>query len=214
MPKKRAGRATWFKVFLHQKALIDAVPDENVGAALKAALTYFDTGEAPSDLDPLALAVFSSLKHDIDEAFADYQATSEKNRQNVQKRWANQGVRDDTSGNHSLQSDTEEEKEVEEEKEERENSSCSIINNSIQGENIAPPTLDDVRTYCNDNDFSFSPEKFYDYYQARGWRFGLEPIADWKALARNWERKELTDGRRNVEVRPEPIGTGRNWTVV
>ena len=114
---KKSGRASWFKVFLHQKALIDAVPDENAGAALKAAFSYFDTGEAPESLDPLTLAVFASLKPYIDEAFSDYQATSEKNRQNIQKRWNNQGIRDDTSGNHSLPSDTEAEAETEAETE-------------------------------------------------------------------------------------------------
>lgn len=70
---KRAGRPSWFKMFLSQKSLIDAVPDETAGKALKAALQYFDTGEYAGGLDPLSMAVFSALKPYIDEAFDDFQ---------------------------------------------------------------------------------------------------------------------------------------------
>lgn len=84
--KKRAGRASWFKLFLHQKALIDAVPDEAVGKALKAALSYFDTGEIPT-LNSLENAVFSSLKQYADEAIQDYRKFSEAGKMGNEKRW-------------------------------------------------------------------------------------------------------------------------------
>lgn len=102
---KRQKRPSWFKLFLHRKSLIDAVPDEVAGKALKAGLRYFDTGEV-EDLDTLTRIVFDALKPDIDEAFADFQAASEKNRQNIQKRWATQGIPSDTTGNHSLRDDS------------------------------------------------------------------------------------------------------------
>ena len=38
MGKNKMGRPSWFKLFLHHKSLIDAVPDEVAGRALKAAL--------------------------------------------------------------------------------------------------------------------------------------------------------------------------------
>ena len=95
MAKKRAGRASWFKLFLHQKALIDAVPDEAVGKALKAALSYFDTGEIPA-LGPLENAVFSSLKQYADESIQDYQKFSAAGKQGNEKRWGAEGSPPDT----------------------------------------------------------------------------------------------------------------------
>ena len=68
---KTAGRPAWFKMFLHQKALVDSVPDETAGKALKAVFRYFDTGEV-TDLDPLAFAVFAAIKPYVDESFDDY----------------------------------------------------------------------------------------------------------------------------------------------
>lgn len=64
---KKATRPAWFKMFLHQKALIDSVPDETAGKALKAVFRYFDTGE-DSELDPLAFAVFVAIKPYFDES--------------------------------------------------------------------------------------------------------------------------------------------------
>lgn len=86
---KKSGRPAWFKMFLHQKALIDSVPDEIVGKALKAIFQYFDTGEVV-DLDPLAFAVFAAIKPYVDESYEDYERASEKNRKNVMKRWEGQ----------------------------------------------------------------------------------------------------------------------------
>ncbi|MBR2895553.1 MAG: hypothetical protein IKC03_07855, partial [Oscillospiraceae bacterium] len=73
----KRNRPTWFKLFLHQKPLIDAVPDEVAGRALKAALRYFDSrgdgnGDSIGELDPITLAVFSAFKPYIDEAFSDF----------------------------------------------------------------------------------------------------------------------------------------------
>lgn len=76
---KPAGRPAWFKLFLHNKAMLDAIPDENVGKALKAVLHYFDTREVP-ELDAMAFVVFSSLKPSVDESFEDYARDVENGR--------------------------------------------------------------------------------------------------------------------------------------
>lgn len=86
MAKKKEGRPSWFKMFLHQKALVDAVPDDVAGKALKAVFRYFESGEV-GELDPLAFAVFASVKPYIDESFNDYQRSSNAGRQGNAKRW-------------------------------------------------------------------------------------------------------------------------------
>ena len=95
MGKKREGRASWFKIFLHQQALIDAVPDECAGKALKAAMSYFRTGQEP-DLAPLEKAVFSSFKQYIDESVQDYIKFSEAGQKGNNKRWGNEVSPPDT----------------------------------------------------------------------------------------------------------------------
>lgn len=96
---KKESRPAWFKLFRHQKALIDSVPDDAAGRAIKAVFQYFENGEVPP-LSPLEFAVFSSIKPYVDESFEDFAETSRKNRENIQSRWSKEKR---TSDNQSLQ---------------------------------------------------------------------------------------------------------------
>lgn len=89
-------RPSWFKMFLHQKNIIDSVDDGTAGKALKAVFEYFDSGEI-IDLDQAAFIVFSAIKPYVDESFEDFQRTSEKNRENVMKRWKKEDIPDVTT---------------------------------------------------------------------------------------------------------------------
>ena len=64
-------RASWFKMFSHQLPLMEAVPDDVLGRAMKGVMHYFVTGEKPQ-LDMLENAVFCALSPYVDEAFEDY----------------------------------------------------------------------------------------------------------------------------------------------
>ena len=86
---KKTGRPAWFKMFLHQKALIDSAQDETAGKALKAVFQYFDTGEVV-ELDQAAFIVFSAIKPYIDESYSDYQRSVETGRTGGNKRWGNE----------------------------------------------------------------------------------------------------------------------------
>lgn len=55
-----------------------------------------------------------------------------------------------------------------------------------------PPTITDVMEYFRANGFQSSPGAFHDHFTQNGWRSsgGRGPvIKDWKAAARNWERR-------------------------
>lgn len=50
------------------------------------------------------------------------------------------------------------------------------------------PTLADIQAYCAERGNNVDPEHFYDYYEANGWKVGKNPMKDWKASVRTWER--------------------------
>lgn len=83
---KKTNRPSWFKIFLHQKPVIDANTDETVGKALKAALHYFETGELPEFEDAGEKSVFATFCPYVEESFEDYEKTSARNRENAMKR--------------------------------------------------------------------------------------------------------------------------------
>lgn len=199
MGKNKIGRPVWFKLFLHHKALIDAVPDEVAGKALKAALRYFDTGEAV-ELDSLAGAVFAALKPHIDEAFEDFQETSEKNRRNAKVRWQNRCMPSDTTGNHLLPNDT---KNTEEEGEADKEGESYEADKPPKPTHISPPSVDAVREYCTKQGYTtIDPMRFVNYYAARNWMSGKTAITDWRAAVDSWSRKDVD---KNGQIESKPI---------
>ncbi len=50
-----------------------------------------------------------------------------------------------------------------------------------------PPTLQEVKEYCEKRSNSIDPEKFISHYDASGWMRGKTKIKDWQACVRTWE---------------------------
>ena len=72
-----------------------------------------------------------------------------------------------------------------------------IQSNPIQSESesksigrFRPPTIAEVKAYCDERKNTINPEAFIDYYTANGWKVGKNPMKDWKAAVRQWERTE------------------------
>ena len=53
------------------------------------------------------------------------------------------------------------------------------------------PTLEDVKAYCEERKNNVDAERFIDYYTANGWKVGKNPMKDWKAAVRSWERNDF-----------------------
>ena len=64
------------------------------------------------------------------------------------------------------------------------------------------PSAEEVAAYCQEQGYSVNAKEFVNYYNSNGWMIGNDPIRDWKAFVRIWERNEK---RRD---RSEPAGTG------
>ena len=69
------------------------------------------------------------------------------------------------------------------------------------------PTLDEVTDFFRENGISVDPGYFFDYYQSNGWTLkGGQKMKDWKATARNWERRETggRNGKRSGDHKETP----------
>lgn len=60
-----------------------------------------------------------------------------------------------------------------------------------------PPSVDDVRAYCKDRGNKVDPQKFVDFYSAKGWMIGKNKMKDWKAAVRTWEKSENKVASKN-----------------
>ena len=58
------------------------------------------------------------------------------------------------------------------------------------------PTAEEVAAYCRERGNKVDAQRFVDFYTSKGWQIGKEPMRDWRACVRTWER----NGRDRVEV--------------
>ena len=63
------------------------------------------------------------------------------------------------------------------------------------------PTAEEVREYCKARRNTVDPEAFVDFYESKGWKVGKEPMKDWKAAVRTWEKRD------GAEAKPETAGS-------
>ena len=55
---------------------------------------------------------------------------------------------------------------------------------------FSPPTIEEVKAYCEERKNGVDPQAFVDFYTAKGWKVGKDPMKDWQAAVRTWERRE------------------------
>ena len=51
------------------------------------------------------------------------------------------------------------------------------------------PSLEEVKIYIKENRFDVDPQKWFDFYSAKGWMIGKNRMKDWKAAVRTWVNK-------------------------
>ena|SRR3990167_4687857 len=51
------------------------------------------------------------------------------------------------------------------------------------------PTVEQVKQYCLERKNNVDPQKWHDFYSAKGWMIGKNKMKDWRAAVRNWEQK-------------------------
>ena len=66
--------------------------------------------------------------------------------------------------------------------------------------NFVPPTLSEVKAYCQERNNGINPEQFIDFYESKGWFVGKNKMKDWKAAVRNWEQRRKEERGENDRV--------------
>ena len=62
-----------------------------------------------------------------------------------------------------------------------------------------PPTLEEAHAYAKEARFTFDVDEFWDYYEVCGWTVRGVPVGNWKALMRNWARRQNRWARAKKE---------------
>lgn len=65
------------------------------------------------------------------------------------------------------------------------------------------PTMEEIKAYCEERKNSIDAKYFYDHYEGIGWKVGSNPMKDWKAVIRTWEKRDY-----NKPQQPQK----KNWS--
>ena len=73
----------------------------------------------------------------------------------------------------------------------------SVVNTKTARAIFLPPTISEVKEYCEKRKNSISPEQFVNFYQSKGWMIGKNKMKDWKAAVRTWEIQNRKNNGNN-----------------
>lgn len=176
----------YLKVFTDFLELLEPLSMEERGVLFTEMLRYVETGVAP-DIQTDARFVFPRAKQiiDLERSF------NEKQHENGAK-----GGRPKTNENPNKPKETQPNptKASKEKEKEKENTTNPI---GLDSKRFTPPTLEEVKAYCQERNNGVNPERFIDFYAAKGWRVGNQAMKDWKAAIRTWESRDQRDKRNH-----------------
>ncbi len=68
-----------------------------------------------------------------------------------------------------------------------------VKNTKGKSDRFAPPSFQQVSTYIHERKSSIDAEAFVNFYESKGWRVGNQPMKNWQAAVRTWEKREATE---------------------
>ena len=72
-----------------------------------------------------------------------------------------------------------------------------VVNTETARAIFLPPTISEVKEYCEKRKNGITPEQFVNFYQSKGWMIGKNKMKDWKAAVRTWEIQNRKNNGNN-----------------
>lgn len=177
---------TYIKLFVDYLDAIEPLGDAERGRLFTSLLEYARTGEAPQ-LGGNERFLFPMMRAQIDRDNAAMaglsEARSKAGKIGAEAKQANAGFARQNKQMPNLPSKSSYDKDKDKDKDKDE----SIT----RARRFTPPTLDDVLAYVRERGSDVDPQRFLDFYASKGWMVGKNPMKDWKAAVRTWEKREL-----------------------
>lgn len=76
---------------------------------------------------------------------------------------------------------------------------------------FSPPTMEEVKAYCQERNNGVDPNKWYDFYASKGWMVGKNKMKDWKASVRTWEKDKPKQEEEEISFRE--LARKNGWNV-
>ena len=175
----------YLKVWTSFRDVMEPLNDAEKGRLFDMMLIYAESFVEPADFIGNERFTWPAAKQLIDLTFSE----NMKQRENGKK-----GGRPKTQQNPNEPTETQinpnEPTETLKEKKRKEKENNEKKSPSEIYRRFTPPTIQEVMDYCKERGNNVDPERFVDFYSSKGWKVGNQPMKDWKAAVRTWEKSE------------------------
>jgi uncharacterized protein (DUF2164 family) len=77
-----------------------------------------------------------------------------------------------------------------------------------KGVKFQKPSLIEIKQYCNDRKNNVDSNKWFDFYESKGWMIGKNKMKDWKAAIRTWEKTNEPEIKKPQSI---TVSNGQNF---
>lgn len=101
----------------------------------------------------------------LDKQLSEFSNVSEKRSNAAKKRWSDANALQVESKSNAIREDKKREKNI-----------------------FITPSIEDIKAYCQERQNNVDANKFFNFYESKGWMVGKTKMKDWKASVRTWEK--------------------------
>lgn len=177
-----------FILYADQYASVKKLSVEQRGELLTSLYEYSIFGKI-LETDDLALdLVFTMFKETLDRDKEKYIAKCEANKRNGSLGGRPPKISVDLKPNGFFENRDKPKKADSDS--DNDSDSDSNKKENIKKKKFIKPSFEEIKNYCLERQNNIDVRVFLDYYESNGWKVGKNPMKDWKATIRNWERND------------------------
>ena len=190
-----------FILYTKYKQQIQGLTMEQRGVLFTAILMHESDDLMLPEMDPVTAMAFDFIKVDLNENAQKYEERCRKNAENGNKggRPRKQTVLEETEKTERFSENRTQPKKADNDSDNDNDLKEKTSLTRGKRERFVPPTVEEVAEYCAERQNGIDAEEFVDFYASKGWKIGKEPMKDWKAAVRTWERKRKGEARSSPQ---------------
>lgn len=173
---------TYLKVWTSFLEIIKPLQYDEVGRLFEMMLLYADSGEEPEEFEGNERFIWPVAKQQIDLAIQKCETL----RQNGLK--GGRPKASETKENQTESKNNQDETKENQTKAYNINIKKSKDNDKVKDKSFTPPSVEEVKQYCQERSNGVDPQRFVDFYSSKGWMVGKNKMKDWRAAVRTWEK--------------------------
>lgn len=161
-----------FVLYADQNSVFQHLPDDIAGRLIKHIFAYVND-EQPDTEELIIKIAFEPIKMQLKRDLQKYEGIRERNSQNAKMRWDAVALSGMPKSTKNADNDTD-------------NVTDTVnVNDKEKPKLFKAPKVGELKSEFPNLD----AECFHDFYTSKGWKIGKDPMKDWRAAARNWERR-------------------------